>query len=83
MDNEAVPLPKLAYTLDQTAEILSISRASVNRLIRDGALKAADLGHRTVRISPQAIEEMLRSHERQGDNGKTVKRFVRKGVSAD
>ena len=84
MNNQAVPLPKLAYTLDQTAEILSISRASVNRLIRSGALKASDLGHRTVRVSEDAIRELLVSHERLGDNGKTVKRFVRKHeVDAD
>ena len=83
MDSEAVPLPKLAYSLDETAQVLGVSRATVNRLIRRGALRASDLGHRTVRVSEDAIRELLVSHERQGDNGKTVRRFVRKGVSAD
>ena len=84
MDSAAVPLPKLAYSLDETAQVLGVSRATVNRLIRRGALRASDLGHRTVRVSEDAIRELLRSHERQGDNGKTVKRFVRnKEVSAD
>ena len=83
METEALPLPKLAYSLDETAQVLGVSRATVNRLIRSGSLRASDLGHRTVRIGEGAILDLLRSHERRGADGQPTRRFVRKGVPAD
>ena len=81
--SEETELPKLAFTLDETARVLGVSRPTINRLIRSGGLRACGLGRRTVRNSQEAILDLLRSHERQGDDGKTVKRFVRRGVPAD
>ena len=83
METDALPLAKLAYSLDETAQVLGISRATVGRLVRSGALRASDLGHRTVRISEEAIRDLLRSHERRGAAGQPTRRFVRKEVAAD
>lgn len=57
---------KVAYTLDEAAEVLGVSRATVNRLIRAGELRASRLGHRTVRVSHEALMDLLRSKEGEG-----------------
>jgi excisionase family DNA binding protein len=54
---------KPAYTLDEIAEVLSVSRAYVNQLVRDGKLRVARIGHRTIRVSHEALTDFLREHE--------------------
>ena len=57
---------KVAYTLDEVAEVLSVSRAYVNGLVRAGKLRVARIGHRTVRVSHEALTDFLRDHEEAG-----------------
>jgi excisionase family DNA binding protein len=61
------------YTLDEAAAQLGISRRSVNRLVEDGALKVARFGHRTVRVRPSALDELLKTLE-QRKPGTSAKR---------
>ncbi len=67
--------PLAAYTLDQAAEQLGVSRRTVNRLVIDGVLPVARLGHRTVRVRPEAINEALQTLE-QKTASETRKRFA-------
>ncbi len=55
-----------AYTLDQAAELLGVSRAYINRLVRAGRLRVARIGQRTVRVTPEALRDFLRSQEETG-----------------
>ncbi len=57
---------KPAYTLDEIAELLGVSRAYVNRVIRAGKMRVARLGHRTVRVTDEALRDYLRAHEETG-----------------
>lgn len=51
--------PLRLLTVDQVAEILQVSRASVYRWAESGALPAVRLG-RAVRFHPEAVEELIR-----------------------
>ena len=57
---------KLAYSLDEVAELLGVSRASVDRAIRAGKMRVARLGHRTVRVTDEALRDYLKAHEETG-----------------
>ena len=57
---------KPAYTLDQTAELLGVSRAYIGRLVRAGRLRVARIGQRTVRVTDEALRDFLRSQEQTG-----------------
>ena len=57
---------RLVYTLDEVADVLGISRATVNRVVRAGELRVARLGHRTVRVTDEALRDYLRAHEETG-----------------
>ena len=57
---------KPAYTLDETAQLLGVSRASINRWIRRGDLLVSRLGWRTVRVTHDAIKDLLRARETTG-----------------
>lgn len=64
--NDAIPpLPptKPAYTVDEVASLLGLHRVTVSNFIRIGELRAARLGHRTVRITHEALMDFLRSKE--------------------
>jgi excisionase family DNA binding protein len=70
---------KPAYTLNETAALLGVSRATVNRLVRAGKLRVARIGWRTVRVTDQAVRDLLRSVEETGgvgSRGGTRKRFA-------
>ena len=70
---------KVAYTLNETAALLGVSRPTVNRLIRARRLRVARIGHRTVRVTDEAIRDFLRSTEETGGvprSGGTRKRFA-------
>lgn len=53
-------------TLDEAAQLLGVSRAYVNRLIRAGKLRVARIGQRTVRVSDEALRDFVRSQETTG-----------------
>ncbi len=61
---------KPVYTLNEVADLLSVSRASVNRVVRAGELRVARLGHRTVRVTDEALRDYLRAHEETGPRKK-------------
>ena len=74
---EVPPPNKVAYTLNETAALLGVSRPTVNRLIRARGLRVARIGHRTVRVTDEAIRDFLRSTEETGGvprSGTTRKR---------
>jgi excisionase family DNA binding protein len=54
---------KPAYTLNETAALLGVSRATINRLIRAGRLRVARIGWRTVRVTDEAVRESLAAGE--------------------
>ena len=75
----SLPGIKPAYTLNETAALLGVSRATINRLIRAGKLRVARIGHRTVRVTDEAIRDFLHSTEETGGvprSGGTRKRFA-------
>ena len=47
------------YSVAQAAELLNVSRVSIWRWISSGKLSAARLGHRTVRISHEDLEDFM------------------------
>lgn len=59
-DSGKPPLPKLAYSMRETAEILGISYFTVHRLIKRGLLKSSNaLRHKL--IPHTEIERFLRA----------------------
>ena len=61
---------KPVYTLDEVADLLGVSRASVNRAVRAGELRVSRLGWRTVRVMDEALRDYLRAHEETGPRKK-------------
>lgn len=55
-----------AYTLDEAAQLLGVSRATIGRLVRAGKLRVARIGQRTVRVTDEALRDFLRDHETTG-----------------
>jgi excisionase family DNA binding protein len=53
------PLPRLAYTMRETAEILGVSYITVHRLLKRGKLRASDAIRNKV-IPRTEIERFLR-----------------------
>ena len=51
-------------TVDEIAAALRVSRATVYRLVRSGALAATDVG-RSVRVTRQAVDEFLHRQARR------------------
>ena len=47
------------YTPDEVADMLQIGRQSVYDYVKKGKLKALKVGHRTIRISQENLDEML------------------------
>jgi excisionase family DNA binding protein len=48
-------------TIDQVAETLTIHRASVNRLIKSGKLKAIKI-NRAIRVAEDSLEEFVKAN---------------------
>ena len=65
-DHTVATQKKQVYTLDETAELLGVSRAYIGRLVRAGKLRVARIGQRTVRVTDEALQDFLRSQERTG-----------------
>jgi excisionase family DNA binding protein len=56
----ATPLPRLAYTMQETATILGVSYITVHRLIRRGLLKSSNaLRHKLIPLTE--IERFLKA----------------------
>ena len=58
-----IPPPKPAYTVDEVAKLLGLHRVTISNFVSKGELRAARLGHRTVRITHEALMDFLRSKE--------------------
>lgn len=56
-------MDRIAYTLDEVAEALGLTRGAVDKLVRGGKLRVAKIGWRTHRVSAEAVEDCLRSSE--------------------
>jgi excisionase family DNA binding protein len=61
----SLPSPKPAYSISEVAQLLGIHRATVSRFIKSGELRVSRLGHRTVRITHEALMDFLRAHEEE------------------
>ena len=56
---------KPAYSISEVAELLGLHRTTVSGFVNRGELRAARLGHRTIRISHDALMDFLRSKEEE------------------
>jgi len=66
-NGSAEPLPRLAYTMRETAAILGVSYITVHRLLQRGKLRASD-ALRSKIISRAEIERFLRESSKAGGN---------------
>ena len=57
-------MERLFYTIEETAEILGVSRATVYRLLKTGQLVGIRVG-RLRRVTAQALERFARDLEKQ------------------
>lgn len=46
-------------TRDEAAELLSVSRATVDRYIREGRLQSVRVGRRLIRITSESVDALL------------------------
>jgi len=58
-----VPTAKPFYSIEEIVALLSLHRATVSGFISRGELRAARLGHRTVRVTHEALLDFLKSKE--------------------
>jgi len=65
---------KLAYTVEEAAELLSLSRAHVYRLLDLGQLGSVSIG-RSRRITSTQLSEFLRSLEQRSGLPRASARF--------
>lgn len=59
---EDINIKEHMFTIDEVAKALSVSRRTVERLIKKGELRAYQVGGQK-RIPPVAVEQMLRQVE--------------------
>lgn len=57
------PQSKLVYTLDETAQLLNVSRQTLWKFTSSGDLRTARLGHRCIRVTQEALMDFLRARE--------------------
>lgn len=53
------------YTVDEVAEILSVSPKTIRRRISDGAIRVFRDGGKFLRISEEALDEYLKAREQE------------------
>jgi excisionase family DNA binding protein len=53
------------YSIEEVAELLGLHRGTISRFISSGELRAARLGHRTVRVTHEALMDFLKSKEQE------------------
>lgn len=58
-DLDPAEVRPVAYTTEQAADALGVSRSTVQRLIADGRLRTVRLGARVVRIPRIALDELV------------------------
>ena len=63
----ATPLPRLAYTMKETAKIIGVSYITVHRLLKRGKLRASDAIRNKV-IPRSEIERFLKESTRESAN---------------
>jgi excisionase family DNA binding protein len=62
-EKRSEPGIKPAYTIAEVGALLQVHRATVSAYIKSGELRVARLGHRTIRITHEALMDFLRSRE--------------------
>jgi excisionase family DNA binding protein len=75
--NHDIPQParlKAAYTITEVAQLLGLHRTTVSGFVNRGELRAARLGHRTIRISHEALMDFLKSKEVVPEPKRTLRR---------
>ena len=55
--------PKEAFTLAEAAALIGVRPRYLAPFIRSGELRVARLGHRTLRISREALRDFLKARE--------------------
>jgi excisionase family DNA binding protein len=62
-NNDALdnPIPGHLLTVEEVARRLNVSALYVKNLVRSGTLPHIALGHKTKRIDPQAVDDLIRS----------------------
>lgn len=70
-------------TVKDIAELLKVGEATVRRWIKDGELRAIDIG-RGWRIDPQDLDDFLRQHANRphGNGGAATEAMSRKAPAA-
>jgi excisionase family DNA binding protein len=63
------PSYKLAFSLEEASELLSVSRSQLYRLIDMGELKSVTIG-KSRRVTRQQLDEFLRKLEQTGGTGR-------------
>lgn len=61
------PTIRKPMTRKQVAELLGVSLATVNRMMRRGVLRSHKISLRAVRISPESVESLLAAPAESGD----------------
>ena len=61
------------YSVGEVADLLGLHRATISSFIGKGELRAVRLGHRTVRVTHEALMEFLRAKEDASQPGKRGK----------
>jgi excisionase family DNA binding protein len=54
---------KPVYSVTEVAELLGLHRATISSFISKGELRSLRLGHRTVRVTHEALMDFLRAKE--------------------
>ncbi len=62
INTQIIPNP---LTIDEVAEIVGVHRDTVKQWLQDGKLGSVRIGHRTIRIMPDALDKFLREREEQ------------------
>ena len=63
MTTHEMPGSKPVYSLSEVAALLGVHRATVSKYVKSGELRVARLGHRTLRVTHEALMDFLRAHE--------------------
>jgi excisionase family DNA binding protein len=74
MNEERQAAHKPAYTVGEVAQLLGLHRATVSGFVSRGELRSVRLGHRTVRITHEALMDFLRQKERETMDALAAKR---------
>jgi excisionase family DNA binding protein len=68
---------KAVYSIEEVAELLGLHRATISSFISRGELRAAKLGHRTVRVTHEALMDFLQHKEEETREDLETRRAAR------